>query len=43
MIEHIALLLTQFFLVYHRGLASSRPDVVVIHSNSVDIGFQNLV
>jgi len=29
-----------FLLVYHRGLASSRPDVVVIESDSVDIGFQ---
>jgi len=29
-----------FLLVYHRGLASSRPDVVVIESDSADIGFQ---
>ncbi len=29
-----------FLLVYHRGLASSRPDVVVVESDSVDIGFQ---
>lgn len=29
-----------FLLVYHGGLASSRPDVVVIESDSVDIGFQ---
>ncbi|SNC74783.1 hypothetical protein SAMN04487881_2557 [Marinobacter sp. es.048] len=29
-----------FLLVYHQGLASSRPDVVVIGTESVDIGFQ---
>lgn len=29
-----------FLLVYRGGLASSRPDVVVIESDSVDIGFQ---
>lgn len=29
-----------FLLVYHGGLASSRPDVAVIKSDSVDIGFQ---
>ncbi|MBW3225303.1 hypothetical protein [Marinobacter adhaerens] len=29
-----------FLLVYHHGLASSRPDVVVVGSASVDIGFQ---
>jgi len=29
-----------FLLVYHGVLASSRPDVVVIKSDSVDIGFQ---
>lgn len=28
-----------FLLVYHQGLASNRPDVVVIESDSVDIGF----
>lgn len=29
-----------FLLVYHGELASSRPDVVVIESDSVDTGFQ---
>ena len=29
-----------FLLVYHHGLVSNRPDVVVIGSESVDIGFQ---
>lgn len=29
-----------FLLVYHGGLASSRPDVVVVESGPVDIGFQ---
>jgi len=29
-----------FFLVYHEGLESSRPDVVVIEDDCVDIGFQ---
>ena len=29
-----------FLLVYHGGLASSRPDVVVIESDFADIGFQ---
>ena len=29
-----------FLLVYHRRLESSRPDVVVIESDCVDIGFQ---
>ena len=29
-----------FLLVYHRGLASGRPDVVVVERDSVDIGFQ---
>lgn len=29
-----------FLLIYHQGLVSSRPDVVVIESDSVDIGFQ---
>ncbi|EON90814.1 hypothetical protein MARLIPOL_16879 [Marinobacter lipolyticus SM19] len=28
-----------FLLVYHQGLASSRPDVAVIGTESVDIGF----
>ncbi|AOY87806.1 hypothetical protein BKP64_06260 [Marinobacter salinus] len=28
-----------FLLVYHQGLASSRPDVVVIGTESVDMGF----
>lgn len=28
-----------FLLAYHQGLASSRPDVVVIGNDSVDIGF----
>lgn len=28
-----------FLLVYHQGLASSRPDVVVIGNDSVDMGF----
>jgi len=28
-----------FLLVYHQGLTSSRPDVVVIGNDSVDIGF----
>ncbi|WP_230706733.1 hypothetical protein [Marinobacter adhaerens] len=29
-----------FLLVYHQGLASSRPDVVVIGTESVDMGFR---
>ncbi|MEX2476026.1 hypothetical protein [Marinobacter sp.] len=29
-----------FLLVYHQGLASSRPDVAVIGTESVDMGFQ---
>ncbi|MGC8118859.1 hypothetical protein [Marinobacter sp. VGCF2001] len=29
-----------FLLVYHQGLASSRPDVAVIGSDSADVGFQ---
>ncbi|HET8800042.1 MAG TPA: hypothetical protein VFN01_02555 [Marinobacter sp.] len=29
-----------FLLVYHQGLASSRPDVVVIGNESVDVGFR---
>ncbi|WP_417568058.1 hypothetical protein [Marinobacter sp.] len=29
-----------FTLVYHQGLASSRPDVVVIGNDSIDMGFQ---
>lgn len=28
-----------FLLVYHQGLTSSRPDVVVIGNESIDIGF----
>ncbi|AHI27926.1 hypothetical protein [Marinobacter similis] len=29
-----------FLLVYHQGLTSSRPDVVVVGNESVDIGFR---
>ncbi|MEO9525485.1 hypothetical protein [Marinobacter alexandrii] len=29
-----------YLLVYHQGLASSRPDVVVIGTDSVDMGFR---
>ncbi|MDY6799582.1 MAG: hypothetical protein SVX28_12815, partial [Pseudomonadota bacterium] len=28
-----------FLLVYHHGLVSNRPDVIVVESDSVDIGF----
>ena len=29
-----------FLLVYHQGLASSRPDVAIIGKDSVDVGFR---